>query len=157
MAPVDPRESRVLDLLREEFGHVSAERVISGDGLCNLYRALAALAGHPPEPLTAADITGRAQADGDPLCAEAVAMFCGMLGTVAGNLALVLGAFGGVYIGGGIVPRLGDDFDRSAFRQRFEAKGRFRDYLARIPTTVVTHPLPAFLGLKAVLDRPPGT
>ena len=157
MAPATPQEGRVLDLLREDFGHVSAERVISGDGLCNLHRALTMLAGHPPEPLTAADITGRAQAGEDPVCAEAVAMFCAMLGTVAGNLALTLGAFGGVYIGGGIVPRLGPDFDNSAFRERFEAKGRFRDYLAHIPTSLVTHPLPAFLGLKAVLERAPAT
>lgn len=154
MAPSDARESRVLDILREELGHVSAERVISGMGLCNLYRGLAQLAGQTPEDVTAADVTARAEAGADPLCSEAVAMFCAMLGTVAGNLALTLGAFGGIYIGGGIVPRLGEGFDRSAFRERFEAKGRFRDYLAGIPTYVITHPLPAFLGLKSVLEKP---
>jgi glucokinase len=73
-------------------------------------------------------------------------MFCAMLGTVAGNLALILGARGGVYIAGGIVPKLGPGFDGSPFRARFEAKGRFRDYLATIPSYVVTHPVPAFLG-----------
>jgi glucokinase len=154
MAPADERESRVLDLLRRDLGHVSAERVISGMGLCNLHGALARLAGREPERLTAADVTGRAAAGDDPVSSEAVDMFAAMLGTVAGNLALTVGAFGGVYIGGGIVPRLGEDFDRSAFRERFEAKGRFRDYLAGIPTYVVTHALPAFLGLKAVLERP---
>ena len=76
-----------------------------------------------------------------------------MLGTVAGNLALTLGARGGVYVAGGIVPRLGSFFTRSAFRARFVEKGRLRDYLGPIPTYVVTHDLPAFLGLKAVLDQ----
>ena len=78
-------------------------------------------------------------------------MFCAMLGTVAGNLALTLGARGGVYIAGGIVPRLGERFAASPFRERFEGKGRFHDYLAAIPTHVVTHKLPAFLGCAAAL------
>jgi glucokinase len=78
-------------------------------------------------------------------------MFCAMLGTAAGNLALTLGAKGGVYIGGGIVPRLGERFAASQFRERFIAKGRFRDYLTAIPTYVVTHKLPAFLGCAAAL------
>jgi len=80
-------------------------------------------------------------------------MFCRMLGTVAGDLALTLGSFGGVYIAGGIVPRLGPRFAQSGFRARFEEKGRFQSYLGRIPTRVVTHKLPAFLGLRAVLDE----
>jgi glucokinase len=78
-------------------------------------------------------------------------MFCAMLGTMAGNLALTLGARGGVYIGGGIVPRLGQLFLDSPFRERFEAKGRLQGYLEAIPTFVVTHPLPAFLGCAALL------
>jgi glucokinase len=80
-------------------------------------------------------------------------MFCAMLGTMAGNLALTLGARGGVYIGGGIVPRLGQIFVQSPFRERFEAKGRFQTYLSAIPTFVVTHPLPAFLGCAALLAQ----
>ena len=83
-------------------------------------------------------------------------MFCAMLGTVAGNLALTLGARGGIFVAGGIVPKLGAAFATSAFRTRFEAKGRLRPYLAQIPTYVVTHPFPAFLGLAAMLTRPPG-
>jgi glucokinase len=78
-------------------------------------------------------------------------MFCAMLGTVGGNLALTLGARGGIYIAGGIVPKLGPVFDTSPFRARFEAKGRFRDYLAAIPAYVVTNPVPAFLGLVGLL------
>ena len=87
----------------------------------------------------------------DRICAESTTLFCAMLGTMAGNLALTLGARGGIYIGGGIVPRLGQRFAESPFRARFEAKGRFSPYLAAIPTYVVTHPLPAFLGCAAVL------
>ncbi|HUJ98190.1 MAG TPA: glucokinase, partial [Stellaceae bacterium] len=83
---------------------------------------------------------------------EALELFCAMLGTVAGDLALTLGARGGIYIAGGIVPRLGASFAASRFRERFEAKGRFRPYLASIPTYVVTHPIPAMLGLAALLD-----
>jgi glucokinase len=81
-------------------------------------------------------------------------MFCAMLGTVAGNLALTLGARGGIYVAGGIVPKLGARFAASAFRERFESKGRLRPYLAKIPTYVVTHPFPAFLGLATLLTRP---
>ncbi len=80
-------------------------------------------------------------------------MFCAMLGTLAGNLALTLGARGGIYIAGGIVPKLGAIFAESEFRTRFEAKGRFRDYLAAIPTYVIRHPLPALLGAAALLRR----
>jgi glucokinase len=153
MAPVDERESAVLTQLRQHFSHISAERVISGQGLVNLYGALTRLNGREPDPLTPADVANRGLDGSDPVCVEALEMFCGMLGTVAGNLALTLGARGGVYIAGGIVPRLGAFFTRSAFRERFVEKGRLRDYLDPIPTYIVTHELPAFLGLKAVLDQ----
>jgi len=153
MAPVDDRESAVLGQLRKQFNHVSAERVISGQGLMNLYGALALLENRERESLSPADIGSRGLDGSDPICVEAVEMFCAMLGTVAGNLALTLGARGGVYIAGGIVPRLGSFFTRSRFRERFVEKGRLRAYLGPIPTYVVTHKLPAFLGLKAVLDQ----
>jgi glucokinase len=153
MGAVDDRESAVLAHLRQRFSHVSAERVISGQGLVNLYGALTVLEGREPDPLTPADVAKHGLDDSDPACAEALGMFCAMLGTVAGNLALTLGARGGVYIAGGIVPRLGAFFTRSAFRERFVEKGRLRDYLDPIPTYIVTHELPAFLGLKAVLDQ----
>ena len=152
MAPATERESTVLDGMRRHFDHVSAERVLSGPGLVNLYNTLAALDGVPSRGYTAAQITNPKIGGADPLCAETVSMFCAMLGTVAGNLALTLGARGGIYIGGGIVPRLGQRFAQSPFRARFEAKGRFNEYLAAIPTWVVTHPLPAFLGCAAVLS-----
>jgi glucokinase len=156
MAPATARESAVLDQMRARFDHVSAERCISGPGLVNLYNSLAALDGVPAAPYTPAQITDPAIGAQDRLCREATAMFCAMLGTVAGNLALTLGAQGGVYIAGGIVPKLGARFAESEFRERFEAKGRMRPYLAAIPTYVITHRLPAFLGCTAALAKPTG-
>ena len=153
IAPATDRESAVLDRMRRHFDHVSAERALSGPGLVNLYNTLAGLDGVPAQGFTAAQITDLAIRDADPLCVETTRMFCAMLGTMAGNLALTLGARGGVYIGGGIVPRLGQTFVQSPFRQSFEAKGRFQAYLAAIPTLVVTHPLPAFLGCAALLAQ----
>jgi glucokinase len=155
MPPATARESAALSAMRRHFDHVSAERVLSGPGLVNLYNALAAVDGVPASQYTSAQITDVEIENDDPLCRETTAMFCAMLGTVAGNLALTLGAKGGVYIGGGIVPRLGERFVASKFRERFEAKGRFHDYLAAIPTYVVTHKLPAFLGCAAKLREPP--
>jgi len=151
MAPATDRESAVLDHMRRHFDHVSAERVLSGPGLVNLYNTLAELSGTPSRGYTAPQITDLGMRGEDPMCSETTAMFCAMLGTVAGNLALTLGARGGVFIAGGIVPRLGRFFADSPFRARFQAKGRFEPYLAAIPTHVLTHPLAAFLGCAAML------
>src|SRR5713226_8025820 len=152
MAAANERESAVLELMRRGFDHVSAERCLSGPGLVNLYNSLAALDRVPAAAYTAAQITDPEIGARDLLCHEATAMFCAMLGTIAGDLALTLGARGGVYISGGIVPRLGARFVESGFRERFEAKGRLRPYLAAIPTYVVTHKLPAFLGCATALS-----
>ncbi len=149
----DERESEVLARMRRRFDHVSAERVLSGPGLVNLYQTLAEIEGTPAHPFTAAQIADRHIGATDPLARATIDMFCAMLGTVASDLALTLGARGGVFIAGGIVPRLGSTFVESRFRARFEDKGRFRDYLAAIPTYVVTCAIPAFLGLAAVLAR----
>ncbi len=151
MPPATDRESAVLDRMRRHFDHVSAERVLSGPGLVNLYNTLTEISGVPSRGYTAPQITDLAMRGEDPLCAETASMFCAMLGTMAGNLALTLGARGGVFIGGGIVPRLGRFFAVSPFRARFQAMGRFAPYLTAIPTHVVTHPLPAFLGCAALL------
>lgn len=154
MAPVSDRESAVLAQLRKTYDHVSAERVISGPGLVNLYEALSIVDGRDPARLTPAEVTAKALEGSEAHCVEAVEMFCAMLGTVAGNLALTLGARGGVYIAGGIVPKLGPVFVHSRFRKRFQEKGRLREYLAPIPTYVITHELPAFLGLAEALASP---
>lgn len=150
----DEREGAVIARMRRRFDHVSAERILSGPGLVNLYNTLAELDGRPAAPYTPAQITDPTTREADPLCREAVDIFCAMLGMVAGNLALTLGARGGVYIAGGIVPKLGAAFANSPFRRRFEDKGRFRPYLAAIPSFVITHSNPAFLGLGHLLKQP---
>ena len=152
MAPADADESRLLDHLRASFGHVSAERVLSATGLVNLYHAIAKLEGREATERTPEEITQAALAGNCPTSVRALDTFCAMLGTVAGNLALNLGAKGGVYIAGGIVPRIVTQFVRSSFRERFEAKGRFGNYLAAIPTKVVMHSNPALLGLTRLVD-----
>ena len=150
-SPADELEVAILQFAWREFEHVSAERLLSGAGLELIYRALADRAGRREERLSAPEISRRALAGECALCDQVLETFCGMLGAAAGNLALSLGAQGGVYIGGGIVPRLGERFDRSCFRSRFEQKGRFAAYLAKIPTYVITADYPAFIGVSAVL------
>jgi glucokinase len=154
MAPANAQESAVLDVMRKRYDHVSAERVLSGPGLVNLYNTLCELSQVPAAPFTPAQVTNPRVWDEDPRTREATEMFCAMLGTVAGNLALTLGARGGIFVAGGIVPRLGPFFARSEFRARFEAKGRLRGYLATIPTYVIVRPLPALLGATALLRQP---
>ena len=141
-APGDDKEVELLRALWREFGHASAERLLSGPGLVRLWRA--AGGGDPaPTPLQVA----AAAAAGEPAASAAVATFSGLLGAVAGDLALTAGARGGIYLAGGVVPNLGPAFDRARFRARFEAKGRFAPWLAAIPVFEIVHPFPALLGL----------
>ncbi len=150
-SPANELEVAILQFAWRQFDHVSAERFLSGDGLELIYRALASHTGAPDEGLDAPTISRRALDGSCALCDQTVEAFCGMLGTIAGNLAITLGAQGGVYIGGGIVPRLGERFARSSFRSRFEQKGRFVNYLAEVPTFVITAQYPAFVGVSAIL------
>ena len=120
-------------------------------GLSNIYRALCELGGDKPAQLEPAQITERALDAGDERCRHTVDVFCAALGTAAGNLAVTLGARSGVFIGGGIVPKLGSYFDQSAFRERFEDKGRFSKYLSAIPTHVILAETPALRGLATLL------
>jgi glucokinase len=124
---------------------------LSGPGIALIYHALADHAGRAAEALTAPEITRRGLQGSDPVCVETLDAFCAMLGTAAANLAVTLGALGGIYIGGGIVPRLGEYFQHSPFRTRFEDKGRFRDYLRAIPTYVITAQHATFVGASAIL------
>lgn len=152
MSPYTDREAEILHVLREWFGHVSAERLLCGSGLVNLYRAIAALNQEDPRLTRPEEITKAATGGSDDMAAEALTVFCAMLGTVAGNLALTLGSRAGVYIAGGIIPQILPFFKRSPFSNRFKAKGRFENYMAAIPVYVITHPLAAFLGLEASLE-----
>lgn len=154
LAPTTAREIEILVALLERYGHVSAERVLSGPGLQTIYETLAALDGeHGPALLEPEEIAGSARAKESPIAIETIALFTGWLGSVAGDLALTLGARGGVYIAGGIVNRWGEMFDTALFRQRFEAKGRFQAYLARIPTWLITDPHAAFKGLAHLVGN----
>ena len=152
LAAATSQESEVIERLRVNFGHVSAERILSGPGLVNLHQALVALAGLPALWYTPEQITDPILCERDPRCREAVELFCSFLGTVAGNLALTIAAHGGIYIAGGIVPKLGTRFAQTGFRKRFEEKGRLQPYVAQIPTFVVVHPFPAFVGLSKILE-----
>lgn len=150
-APADEEEAALWRFAHARHGHVSAERFLSGPGLALIHEARLALAGLPPEPLTAADITRRALGGHCAQSRATLDRFCAMLGSAAGALALTLGARGGVYIGGGIVPRLGEDFARSPFRRRFEEAGRLSGYLASIPVFVIDSPYPGLIGAQAAL------
>ena len=152
-APADEREFAILQFAWQEWPHVSNERLVSGPGMEIIYRALAHRNGVKVPVRTSPDIISGALEDKDPLCLEVLDCFCGMLGGAAANLAVTLGAFGGIFIGGGIVPRMGDWFSQSQFRARFEAKGRFSSYLAEIPTFVITTPNPAFHGVATILSE----
>ena len=150
-APADEREDLVLQYARKKWPHVSFERVSAGPGVEVIYRALAARdKKRVAANFDTSEVVKRAL-EGEPLAAESVDVFCGILGTFAGNIAVTLGALGGIYIGGGVVPRLGEFFERSSFRKRFEAKGRFEAYLQNVPTYVITAEYPAFLGVSAIL------
>lgn len=145
-APADEVEIEILRILTPRFGRVLVERLLSGAGLANLHAALARIHGEaatpPPDP---ADIT-RLAAEGDAACVRTVERFCAVLGSVLGDLALTLGAESGVFVGGGIPPRILPILEHSAFRARFEAKGRFEDYMRAIPTQVIVRPHAALLG-----------
>ena len=148
LAAQNDTEYRVIELIRQRYGHVSAERVLSGQGLVDLYLALRQLKQEAPVDVAgAAEITAWALKDQDALALQSLDMFAGFLGAVTGDLALTLGARGGVYLGGGIVPRWLGWFESSKFREQFEAKGRFSVYLKDIPVWVINAPeSPALLG-----------
>lgn len=151
---VDARERLVMDGLTRLYGRASAERLCSGQGLVDAFSLLCEADGVALSGLSSpAAVTDAALKARQPQALEALNMLCAVLGSVAGNLALTLGARGGVYIGGGIVPRLGGWFDTSPFRQRFEAKGRFQGYLKDIPVWVITsEQSPALLGAARALS-----
>ncbi len=151
------REERLIACLRKRLGHVSIERgALSGSGLQNLYEAMAEVDGARVPHRDAAAITKAALEGSCPISHATLEMFCAILGSVAGNLAVTFGARGGVYIAGGIVPRFREFLAASAFRARFEAKGRFQEYLRIIPTRLVVKPDASFLGLTMFAEHNPG-
>jgi len=151
LAAGDDREAAALIWLRGKFGHVSAERILSGDGMENLHAALAAIDGIEHVHLESPAITAAALDGSCPRCVETVDRFCAILGSLSGDLALLFGARGGVFITGGIPPKILPLLRRSPFRARFEHKGRFHDWLSPIATSVITRPNAAFAGIAARL------
>lgn len=146
-------EARVIALLHRDLGHAAVEDAVSGPGLARLDQALAALAGETRPARSAAEIVAQAEA-GEEQANETLTLFFGLLGATAGNIAVTTGARGGVYLAGGILPRLKTQLERSSFRVRFEAKGRMTPYLEAIPTWLITAPHPAFKGLARLAATP---
>ena len=153
LAPSDDFESELLQWVRRRHEHVSAERLLSGIGLPLLHEAACQVGGHPAQTLPAEAIVERALSGQDALCGLTVDTFCALLGGFCGNVALTLGSRGGLFVGGGIVPRLGDRFFATRFRERFEAKGRLRPYLEGIPTALITDTLAALTGAALALEQ----
>jgi glucokinase len=150
-AAVDAEDIAILRFLTAKYGHASAEEVMSGRGLLQIYQALAEHKGVPAVFDDPADITDRALDGSCELSRATLNQFCRIMGSFAGNLALNMGTRGGVYIGGGIAPRFLNFLKDSDFRMRFEAKGRFRDYVASIPTFIITEPDHGLIGAMAYL------
>jgi glucokinase len=150
VAAASEREDAVIEHVRRQFGHVSAERLVSGAGLETLYQAIAVLDQREVPARDAAQITKAALEGTCGTAGAALDMFCALLGSFSGNVALLFGARGGVSLAGGIAPRIVAFMGRSEFRRRFEEKGRLRPYLEAIPSNVIVHPAAAFMGLKSL-------
>ena len=146
LAPGNAREAALLARLADQEGFVGAEDVLSGPGLLRLYRVLCVEAGLAPASHDASEVWQQWLA-GNAIARTAVALFTTFLGRYAGDLALAFGATGGVYLAGGIVPGWGEHFDIARFRDGFESKGRYRDYLAAIPSATIIRPNPSLLGM----------
>lgn len=147
-------ELAMIERLKQRYGHASAERALSGPGLLAIYEALCDVYAQPALALFPSDVLRHAQADTQPYCAMALQMFFALLGSIAGNLALTLGAIGGVFLGGGIIPKAIPELEQSTFRERFISKGRFRDYLNAIPTNVIQAEVsPALIGASIAVDN----
>lgn len=149
-APRSAEEIEVLQRVAARFGHVSNERLISGLGMVNLHRALVEIAGRDDADLSPEQITARADSGEDAVCVRTVELFCTILGAVAGDIALVMGAWDGVFLTGGLPPLLLPWLRKGSFRERFEAKGRLGEAVSKIPTVVVTHPDVGLLGTAGV-------
>ena len=138
-------EDEIIDAFRERFGHCSAERILSGPGLITLHSVM-----HGIDVAGSEEITMHSE---DRHCAATLNQFFEFLGSAAAELALITGAYGGVYIAGGIVPACVSEIRASGFRSRFEAKNRYTDYMQAIPTWVITASQPGLIGVAAYVDR----
>ena len=150
--PLTEREQAIIQIIRQRKDHVSAETLVCGRGISLLYEVLTGLDKADAKILKPGEITDLAVKKHCPQAVEALNIFCEVLGTISGNLALTLGARGGVYLGGGILPKIVPFLLASNFRQRFEQHGRFTEYLRRIPTSLIQIEYPALIGAVAALN-----
>lgn len=152
-APIDRTEVKIFEYLNEKYAHVSYEQLLSGLGIEQIYQALVAIHNVELPKLSAKEISEMALSNDCSICRQTLEQFCKILGSFAGNLALTLASFGGVYIAGGIVPRFVEFFNQSEFRSRFESKGRLSQFNQNIPTFVITESQPGILGASAYLRQ----
>ncbi len=152
-APLDTIEDAILARLRKRHNRVSIERVVSGPAISDIYQTLAAMEGKPVAEEDDIAIWTRGQDGSDSLAAAAVDRFCMSLGSVAGDIALAQGGFGGVVIAGGLGYRIRDTLVKSGFAERFKAKGRFQELMAGIPVKLIIHPQPGLFGAAAAYAR----
>jgi glucokinase len=155
LAPGTPLEAEILQVLWKDYAHVSAERLVSGLGIPLLYRTLCTINGTQPAAgaADAAGVVALADAASGTAANQTLSVFSKLLGSVAGNVALTFGSTGGLYIGGGVVARLGRHFDIDAFRERFLSKGRFAAYLEAVPNYLIVAEQPAFIGAARQLEQ----
>jgi glucokinase len=153
-APIDADEVKILNYLLESKQHrISYEQLLCGKGLEQIYQAFLSIDEHPKKHLSAEQISSKAIDGSCSICEKSLQQFCNTLGSFAGNLALTLGCFGGVYIAGGIVPRFISFIQNSQFRQRFDAKGRLSSFINSIPTYVITEAQPGLIGASAYIRQ----
>jgi len=150
-APGDDFEQEILKVISRDYPRVSVERLLSGNGFCRIYNALGHVKDISLQPLTPAEITKAAFEETSDICKQTVHIFCSMLGSFAGDMAITFNATSGVYLAGGIIPKIQPIFEKSFFRQKFENKGRL-DYIQDIPTYQITEEHPALIGAAAKLQ-----
>ncbi len=152
-APLDTIEDAILARLRKRHNRVSVERVVAGPAISDIYETLAAMEKRPVTQRDDIEIWTQGMAGTDSLAAAAVDRFCLSLGSVAGDIALAQGGFGGVVIAGGLGYRIRETLLKSGFAQRFNAKGRFESLMATIPVKLIVHPQPGLFGAAAAFCR----
>nr|WP_313569238.1 glucokinase [Pantoea dispersa] len=152
-AATTDEEEVICSIMRSRLGHLSAEKLLSGQGLVNIYEAVVIADNRQPEKLTPAEVTARALDNSCQDCLKTLTLFCTAMGHFGGNLALTFGAAGGVYIAGGIVPKIKDFFLSSDFREAFENKGRFGQWLKQVPVYLIINESPGLTGAVAWLQQ----
>ena len=156
-APYNGKTAQILELIRHDMEYVCAESLLSGPGLARLHQELAVIEGRATEALSPEQITAHAVAGTDPACRETLDLFCHLLGRIAGDVSLIYGARGGVFLGGGILPRIEPILLESDFMDGFQSKGVMRDYLVNVPVYLMTGQHPALLGAASwFYDQKPG-